>query len=150
MHHTTTHLPIPLPILVCTRLCISLSILFPSLFLSLSSISPPPSLQVWFLKEVGLDPARTNAVLAVTPLVTAAAAFACQRCSRVLGRVQTCLVFRSTGVALLLWMGLQPSIWRRPWVALVFMARTALTNCGYPVRRSILMDFVPKSRSVLC
>lgn len=105
---------------------------------------------MWFLKEVGLDPARTNAVLALTPLITAAAAFACQRCSRVLGRIQTCLMFRSMGVALLLWMGLQPAIWKQPWVPLVFMARTALTNCGYPVRRSILMDFVPKSRCVKC
>lgn len=33
-------------------------------------------------------------------------------------------------------------------MAVVFIARTALTNCGYPVRRSILMDFVPKSRCV--
>lgn len=51
----------------------------------------------------------------------------------------------ATGIVLLLWMGLQPEMWSKLYLIVpVYILRTAIINSSYPLRKSIMMDFVPK------
>ena len=59
--------------------------------------------------------------------------------------MQILLLLKCSGVVLLFWMGLVPSIWKQPYLIMgVSLVRLALMNAGYPVQKSILMDYVPR------
>jgi MFS family permease len=106
-------------------------------------------LPVFFIQEVGLAPTAVNVVMACSPLLIALASAAAARVARSSwgGRVQTTLACKALGVALLLWLAADPSLWRRPvLVAAIFLARTGLMNATYPLSRSVLSDYVAKSR----
>ena len=50
------------------------------------------------------------------------------------------------GIGLLYWMWLHPAIWRMPGLIVpVYIVRTAIMNCNYPLQKSILMDYVSKA-----
>lgn len=61
------------------------------------------------------------------------------------GRVQTILIVKFGGVALMAYMGLVPPMWTSLAIILpVYLVRTAIINSAYPIQKSILMDYVPK------
>ena len=67
----------------------------------------------------------------------------------VAGRVQVLLLLKCFGVGCLYWMALMPSIWQQPLLILaVSLARMAFMNSGYPIQKSILMDYVPRVSKV--
>ena len=65
------------------------------------------------------------------------------------GRIQTIMVFRLTGIGALLVIGGFPALWRRPWAIMAaYVLRTAGQASVYAVTRSLLMDYVPKVRAL--
>eukprot|EP00891_Asterochloris_glomerata_P001821 jgi/Astpho2/1821/Aster-00353 len=102
---------------------------------------------IFLLQEVNLSPIAVNFVLAGTPLVLALCSVLGSPVSRLLGRVQTILFLKFSGVALLAILGLHPGLWRHPWLVIpIYCVRTSLINASYPLQKSILMDFVPKEK----
>jgi len=65
-----------------------------------------------------------------------------------LGRVQAKLLFNGIGVACLYSMVVFKSyLDLHPWILVpIFVMRTSLMNCCYPLQESILMDFVPPNQ----
>eukprot|EP00472_Partenskyella_glossopodia_P002460 CAMPEP_0197533718 /NCGR_PEP_ID=MMETSP1318-20131121/44445_1 /TAXON_ID=552666 /ORGANISM="Partenskyella glossopodia, Strain RCC365" /LENGTH=209 /DNA_ID=CAMNT_0043090703 /DNA_START=97 /DNA_END=723 /DNA_ORIENTATION=- len=63
-----------------------------------------------------------------------------------IGRVQTIVVMKTLGVGLLLLMAiLAEGIYTSKYIlAPIYVVRTGLMNCTYPLDESILMDFCPK------
>ena len=125
-------------LLLLRLLCLTVHLLEHALI----QLPPPPFLPP---HQVGLDPVSTNILLALCPLLLAVSSLVCQSLSRTVGRVPACLTFRLLGVVLLLYLGLFPSSWANLRVTLpLYVVRTAFMNATYPLRRSILMDYVSK------
>ncbi|KAK9823877.1 hypothetical protein WJX72_006127 [[Myrmecia] bisecta] len=102
---------------------------------------------IFFLEAVQLPPIQVSVIMAATPLAIALMSAAVQPLSHTLGRAQTCLLTRLVAVVLLFYMGLVPTIWTRLAIIIpVFVVRGATSNCSYGLRKSILMDFVPKTK----
>jgi MFS family permease len=102
---------------------------------------------IFFMQAVRLSPTSVNMLNALSPLLIAGASALASRAARRSGRVQTMLLSKSAGIALLFWLALDEKMWTHPWsVAGVFLARTALMNGTYPLSRSVLSDYVPKAR----
>lgn len=97
---------------------------------------------IFFWKDCGLSPIQVNCIYAAGPLGVSAAAFAAQRLSSRLGRVETAVLTKFCGIALLVWMSVARD--DRLVVAL-YLARTWLMNCCQGITRSVLNDYVPKA-----
>lgn len=66
------------------------------------------------------------------------------------GRVQTVLLFKVCAVALLAWIGWFPAMWTKLSIIIpAYVVRTAIMDSAFPLQKSILMDYVPKVRSML-
>jgi predicted MFS family arabinose efflux permease len=99
----------------------------------------------FFKDEVGLSPVHVNVLYVCVPVGLSLASVACQRASRVLGRVQAMALFKAVGIALLYLMAWDTTAWRVPKVIIpIYLARTCIMNASYPLQKSILMDYVPK------
>ncbi len=65
------------------------------------------------------------------------------------GRVQTILLFKFCAVALLALIGWFPAIWTKLSIIIpAYVVRTAIMDSAFPLQKSILMDYVPKVRSM--
>ena len=65
------------------------------------------------------------------------------------GRVQTILLFKFCAVALLALIGWFPAMWTKLSIIIpAYVMRTAIMDSAFPLQKSILMDYVPKVRSV--
>lgn len=105
-----------------------------------------------------MTPIQVNVLFMAVPLSVAACALFTRRLALLIGRVQAILSVGIPGVLLLLsmyWMGrgydLKQSgsvpLWRNWSVIIpVYLVRTALINSSKPLKKSILMDYVPKKR----
>ncbi|KAK9821640.1 hypothetical protein WJX74_002867 [Apatococcus lobatus] len=101
---------------------------------------------IFLLQACALDPITVNIYTFISPLLIAAIMFSLPPIAKTLGRVQVLLLLKCLGVGLLYWMALIPSIWKRPLLIMsVSLARMAFMNSGYPIQKSILMDYVPRS-----
>jgi predicted MFS family arabinose efflux permease len=108
-------------------------------------LSSPAPLRSFFKDEVGLTPVHVNILYCCVPVGLSLASVACQRASRVLGRVQAMALFKICGIALLYVMACLPSLWTAPaYIVPIYLARTCIMNATYPLQKSILMDYVPK------
>ena len=65
--------------------------------------------------------------------------------------MQTILLFKATAVVLLAVIGLFPGLWSK-WGIIIpmYVVRTAIMNSAFPLQKSILMDYVPKVKFMLC
>ena len=64
------------------------------------------------------------------------------------GRVQVVVLLKVLGVTFVTIMGLFPQLWTiSPIIIALYLLRTGVNNAGYPLQKSILMDYVPKVRS---
>jgi len=104
---------------------------------------------LFFKNQVGLSPIETQLVYVVVPLAMVAAMSCAQSAHPRLGRVQTMVAAKLTAVGLLVAMiFVTKSKYKRSgWVMVpIYVVRTALANCTYPIEESILMDYVPRDR----
>lgn len=106
---------------------------------------------LFFRYDVGLSPVSVNAIKCVNMILMALASFCVRRISALyIGRVKTIMFCKFTGISLLTFMwacGLFTDFWTKPFIICpVYILRTVLMNCCYPLQKSILMDFVPKGK----
>ena len=104
---------------------------------------------LWFKDDLHMSPAAVQGIYCGVPLSMALASGFCTALSRRVGRVEAVLGVRS--VALVCFAGMLVCFyrvkneWRLRGVVALYICRTALMNCTYPVEESILMDYVPKN-----
>mmetsp|Transcript_16364 Transcript_16364/g.53273 ORF Transcript_16364/g.53273 Transcript_16364/m.53273 type:complete len:570 (+) Transcript_16364:2219-3928(+) len=100
---------------------------------------------LYFKNAVGLSPIQVQVVYTLVPLAMCCGMGLAQALHPRIGRVQTIFLLHTTAVGLLLSMIVLDKVGAAPWtIVLVYVVRTALANCTYPLEESILMDFVPR------
>jgi len=122
---------------------------------------------LFFKNDCGLSPIGVQGVYAAMPPLMAAMSGVGTWVSKGLGRVQTMVAIKVVGVSLLVSMALlkdwvNPSgdhaesgsgeappphihVGRAVVMVIIYLVRTGLMNCTYPLEESILMDYVPKN-----
>ncbi len=104
---------------------------------------------LWFKNDLRMSPAAVQGIYCGVPLSMALASGFCTALSRRIGRVEAVLGVRTA--ALVCFVGMLvvfyrvDGAWRLRGVVTLYILRTALMNCTYPVEESILMDYVPKN-----
>jgi MFS/sugar transport protein len=136
------------------------------LFLSslISSLGSGASVKYFplFFKEVGFSSAAVQGIFLGVPLSISAFSFVAQELGKRLGRVETSVGSIVLGVSLLMcmtWLSHDvggngndaPSLWmdhpyRCAAIVVVYLFRTGIINCSYPLLESILMDSVPSQQ----
>ncbi|CAI5739687.1 unnamed protein product [Hyaloperonospora brassicae] len=97
---------------------------------------------LFFKEEYGLTPIHMCVLFMTQPLVVMILSFAAQRLSRSCGRMPLIAITRTLSVACLFAMAFAQSAALQ--IAL-FLMRGGMMRCSQPLRRSILMDYVPKN-----
>mmetsp|Transcript_17097 Transcript_17097/g.33353 ORF Transcript_17097/g.33353 Transcript_17097/m.33353 type:complete len:210 (+) Transcript_17097:132-761(+) len=104
---------------------------------------------LFFKNECGMSPMSVLLVYVITFPIMSLLSKTAQHLSNPhtgrFGRVTVCIMTSYCGVALLITMSQLRSIWST-WYLIcpVYILRTAIMNCNSPIRKSILMNFVPK------
>ncbi|KAI9982786.1 hypothetical protein PInf_008796 [Phytophthora infestans] len=97
---------------------------------------------LFFKEEYGLTPIHVCALFMSQPLVVMILSFAAQRLSKSCGRMPIIAFTRAFSVACLFSMAYaQPMALQ----IVLFLMRGGMMRCSQPLRRSILMDYVPKN-----
>lgn len=112
-----------------------------------------------FFKEMGFSNAEVQVIFLIVPVFISALSFMAQRLGKLFGRVEATVITNSIGVMLLYsmtWLSHtvgngDSTLWmRRPaqaiLVVLIYLFRTGIMNCSYPLLESILMDNVPSNQ----
>ncbi|KAG7391183.1 hypothetical protein PHYPSEUDO_005544 [Phytophthora pseudosyringae] len=97
---------------------------------------------LFLYKEYELSPVRVQTLFALQPLAMALLSFLSQMASSATGRMSMVVVTRVLGTISLLLMAVSRDETDQ---SVLFIAHGALMQCTEPLRRSILMDFVPKT-----
>ncbi|GAB9476173.1 hypothetical protein Gpo141_00013243 [Globisporangium polare] len=96
---------------------------------------------LFFIQEYGLTPIHISLLFISQPVLVMALSFATQRLSKRFGRMPLIVFTRCFSVLCLFSMAYaQPLVLQ---IAL-FLMRGGMMRCSQPLRRSILMDYVPK------
>lgn len=98
---------------------------------------------LFFFREFGLTPIQVAELFAVLPVCVALSSLVAQLASRCCGRMSVIVVTRLVGTLCLLAMALSESFEAQ---CALFLVRGAMMRCTQPLRRSLLMDFVPKKQ----
>ncbi|MBN2659254.1 MAG: MFS transporter [Spirochaetales bacterium] len=98
---------------------------------------------VFFRDIYGLKPIAVQIVLGLSFFITGLISVYTQKHSVRKGRPQMIILVQGLSIACLAGMAFYPPIWL---LIPLFIARGALMNASQPLNRSIMMDFVPKSR----
>jgi MFS family permease len=143
--------------------CIPYVIFISSLISSLGSGASVKYFPLFF-KEVGFGSAAVQGIFLLVPIFISAFSFVAQVAGKRMGRVEATVGSILIGVALLLgmtWLSqgvgkssdsdAQPSMrhdnpHRALIVVAVYLFRTGIINCSYPLLESILMDSVPSNQ----
>jgi Major Facilitator Superfamily len=128
-----------------------------------------------FFKEIGFGSAAVQGIFLMVPISISLFSFVAQEMGKRFGRVETTVFSIAIGVSLLFWMtwlshdvGTQnppnvydgmtqsagpstTSLWkvnpyRASLIVIVYLFRTGIINCSYPLLESILMDNVPSNQ----
>ncbi|KAG7399857.1 hypothetical protein PHYBOEH_007718 [Phytophthora boehmeriae] len=97
---------------------------------------------LFFLQEYKLSPVRVQTLFALQPLGVALLSFLAQLASNSTGRMSIVVITRALGTVSLLLMAASREVTDQ---SVLFLAHGAFMQCTDPLRRSVLMDFVPKS-----
>jgi len=101
---------------------------------------------LFFKNESHLPPTAVNFVFVLSPLFIVLFSAIATSVSKKTGRVQTVLIAEGSGIFLLFLMAALRPYWSNATLIIVlYVIRTGLMNCGAPLQKSILMDFVDKS-----
>jgi len=104
---------------------------------------------LFFKNEAKLSPVTTLLIYVCTfPLMSLCSKLAqhvSDPSTGCMARPAVCLLTSYSGISLLVIMSLMKSIWQT-WYLIcpIYVVRTAIMNCNYPIRKSMLMNFVPK------
>eukprot|EP00038_Savillea_parva_P002858 m.118401 g.118401 ORF g.118401 m.118401 type:complete len:499 (+) comp10978_c0_seq1:50-1546(+) len=105
---------------------------------------------LFFKNELKFSPAEVQTIYVVTPLAIAAFSGVGTKLASCIGRVETILAVSAVGLGCLLTMALTYDLMlegtARLGVVAIYVIRTGLMNCTYPLNESILMDAVPKDQ----
>ena len=102
---------------------------------------------LFFKDEVGMTPSQVQLIYVCVPLSMTAFSYVCSGLAAAgFGRVQSALLMSVLGICCLFSMVIfRPYMDKHPVVLVpIYILRTGLMNCSYPLVESILMDFVPK------
>lgn len=112
-----------------------------------------------FFKEMGFSNAEVQGIFLIVPIFISALSFVAQRLGKRCGRVEATIMTNCIGVMLLYgmtWLSQSvgsgdSTLWeRRPVQAIlvvtIYLFRTGIMNCSYPLLESILMDNVPSNQ----
>ncbi|RLN44388.1 hypothetical protein BBO99_00000861 [Phytophthora kernoviae] len=97
---------------------------------------------LFFLQEYNLSPVRVQTLFALQSLGVALLSFLAQMASSSTGRMPIVVITRVLGTLSLLLMAVSHDVTDQ---SVLFLAHGAFMQCTDPLRRSVLMDFVPKS-----
>ncbi|RLN52794.1 hypothetical protein BBJ29_000762 [Phytophthora kernoviae] len=97
---------------------------------------------LFFLQEYSLSPVRVQTLFALQSLGVALLSFLAQMASSSTGRMPIVVITRVLGTLSLLLMAVSHDVTDQ---SVLFLAHGAFMQCTDPLRRSVLMDFVPKS-----
>jgi MFS family permease len=99
-----------------------------------------------------MTPAAVQGIYVAVPFAMALASQLATWLGKAIGRVQAVITLRFTGLACFSGMvvldslGLDKTSPEVKWaIAVLYVCRTALMNCSYPLEESILMDYAPKA-----
>uniref|UniRef100_K3W7L5 Major facilitator superfamily (MFS) profile domain-containing protein n=1 Tax=Globisporangium ultimum (strain ATCC 200006 / CBS 805.95 / DAOM BR144) TaxID=431595 RepID=K3W7L5_GLOUD len=98
---------------------------------------------LFFYKEFGLTPIQVASLFALMPICVAMCSLVAQLVSRWMGRMTVIVGTRLTGTLCLVVMAFSTSLSVQ---CALFLLRGAMVHCTVPLRRSLLMDFVPKKQ----
>jgi len=101
---------------------------------------------LFFMEKILFSPAAVSLLSVVAPLGVSGASLLAQKCSKIIGRVQTSIITRIIDIILLVLMAklpITPGLATRALVAM-HLLRMAAANCTRPLMRSVLNQFVPK------
>jgi MFS family permease len=112
-----------------------------------------------FFKEMGFNNAEVQGIFLIVPVFISGLSFVAQRLGKRLGRVEACFLINCVGVSLLYamtWLSQtvgtgDSTLWKqRPaqaiLIVVIYLFRTGVMNCSYPLFESILMDNVPSNQ----
>ena len=102
---------------------------------------------LFFKDEVGMTPSQVQLIYVCVPLSMTGFSYVCSGLAASgFGRVQSSLLMGVLGICCLFSMVVfKPYMDNHPAVLVpIYILRTGLMNCSYPLVESILMDFVPK------
>mmetsp|Transcript_11248 Transcript_11248/g.15450 ORF Transcript_11248/g.15450 Transcript_11248/m.15450 type:complete len:532 (-) Transcript_11248:309-1904(-) len=103
---------------------------------------------LYFKQVVSLNPIQIQLIYVVVPIGMCMGMALSQKTHRVFGRVQTLICFKAAAIALLICMiffshGKAHSAFI---LIPIYIVRTSLANCTYPIEESILMDFCARDQ----
>jgi len=103
---------------------------------------------LFFKNNVNMTPIEVQAIYAVTPIAMVMFSVVGTSLKDYLGRVQTIMLARVIGVGLLLTLALlaEAGVHSKYVLVPIYVIRTGIVNCTYPLDESILMDFCPKDK----
>ena len=100
---------------------------------------------LFFKNDCHLTPRGVQVIYFLNPLIIALFSNICQPIAKRFGRIGTILLVQGMGVTSLLAMILTYHLGLAHWLTIsLYLLRTGLMNSTYPMRESILMDYVPK------
>ena len=105
-----------------------------------------------FFKEIGLRSEVVQGIFLTVPVSITVFSFISQKISQSMGRVETSVMFNVCGVVMLYFMTWlsrdirEGDTTRRVLIVGVYLLRTGIMNCPYPLLESILMDAVPSNQ----
>mmetsp|Transcript_20141 Transcript_20141/g.37434 ORF Transcript_20141/g.37434 Transcript_20141/m.37434 type:complete len:525 (-) Transcript_20141:490-2064(-) len=103
---------------------------------------------LFFKRKLGLSPVELNGIYMVLPVFMTLVSLAALRAAKQIGRAQACFVLSCLGsVALFVLAYAEAALSEsNAYIILPIYFFTTLQHCSRPLRKAILMDFVPKSR----
>jgi len=99
---------------------------------------------LFFKTDCKMSPAEVQTIYFVVPIAMALCSKLGTRLAMAIGRVQAILVIRALGLSCFVAMVVLYHFGHIWLVVVAYVMRTALMNCAYPLRESILMDYVAK------
>ncbi|GKY99726.1 hypothetical protein MPSEU_000926600 [Mayamaea pseudoterrestris] len=105
-----------------------------------------------FFKEIGLSSAIVQGIYFVVPVSISAFSFIGQRLGQRYGRIETSTAFNTLGTLLLYyltWLSDRVSdndAAGKALIVFIYLLRTGIMNCCYPLLESVLMDAVPSNQ----
>jgi len=102
---------------------------------------------LFFKNECGFTPITVNIIYGTTFIFLTVFTYIAQYISRSIGNASTCCLFSGMGVCFLFFMSFFHQFWKTWYIIIpVYTIRTVFMNCCGALRKSILMDFVPKKK----
>lgn len=105
-----------------------------------------------FFKEIGLSTAVVQGIYFVVPVSISAFSFVGQKLGKRFGRIETSTACNTLGTLLLYyltWLSKhveEDDAMKKVLIVMVYIVRTGIMNCCYPLLESVLMDAVPSNQ----